>query len=46
MLAFGVLAGPDGVQVIGKRWQDHALLETGRRLESALGGFVPPPLTD
>ncbi|CAL94974.1 amidase [Azoarcus olearius] len=35
---------PVGVQVIGKRWQEHALLETGRRLENALGGFVPPPL--
>lgn len=46
-LPVSVEAGlPVGVQVIGKRWQEHALLETGLRLESVLGGFVPPPLAE
>lgn len=46
-LPVSVEAGlPVGVQVIGKRWQEHALLETGLWLESVLGGFVPPPLAE
>lgn len=34
---------PVGVQIIGKRWREDSLLETGVRLEKLFGGFVPPP---
>jgi len=40
----GVVAGfPVGVQVIGKRWHDEALLENCIQIELATGGFQPPP---
>ena len=44
-LPVGIEAGlPVGVQVVGRRWRDQALLAVAARLESCLGGFIPPPL--
>lgn len=41
----GIEAGlPVGVQLVGRRWGDQALLAIAARLEDCLGGFVPPPL--
>lgn len=34
---------PVGVQLIGKRWQDEALLENCIAIEAATGGFQSPP---
>lgn len=34
---------PFGVQLIGRRWQDDALLHVAAQLEKVLGGFVAPP---
>jgi Asp-tRNA(Asn)/Glu-tRNA(Gln) amidotransferase A subunit family amidase len=34
---------PFGVALIGKRWQDAALLHVTAQLETVLGGFVAPP---
>ncbi|HEX5392972.1 MAG TPA: amidase [Rhodocyclaceae bacterium] len=34
---------PIGLQLVGKRWQEHDLLTIGAQLEPALGGFTPPP---
>jgi amidase len=34
---------PIGVQVIGRRWQEMALLNTGRQLASVTDGFQRPP---
>lgn len=34
---------PFGVQLIGKRWQEDALLQVAAQLEKVLGGFVAPP---
>lgn len=46
VLPGGLIDGlPFGVQLIGKRWQDDALLQLAARLERILGGFVAPPLT-
>jgi len=43
-LPVGVITGlPVGVQVIGKRWRDEALLDSCAVIESATGGFQPPP---
>ncbi|WP_079435882.1 amidase [Zoogloea sp. LCSB751] len=43
-LPLGIEAGlPVGVQVVGRRWQDEALLAVATRLEGVLGGFVSPP---
>lgn len=45
VLPVGIEEGlPVGVQIIGKRWQEEALLQTSARLETVFGGFVPPPL--
>lgn len=35
---------PVGFQWIGKRWHDEALLAACARIESAIGGYVRPPL--
>lgn len=43
-LPVGVINGlPVGVQVIGKRWRDEALLDNCMAIESATGGFQLPP---
>ncbi len=34
---------PIGVQVIGRRWREMALLNTARQIASVTGGFQPPP---
>lgn len=40
----GVINGlPVGVQIVGKRWRDEALLDNCMVIESAIGGFQPPP---
>lgn len=45
VLPTGCIDGlPFGVQLVGKRWQDDALLHVAARLEKTLGGFVAPPL--
>lgn len=44
VLPIGVVAGlPVGIQIIGRRWQEEALLQLAARLESVCGGFMPPP---
>jgi amidase len=35
---------PVGLQLIGKRWCDEALLATGEQIEQMLGGYCRPPL--
>jgi amidase len=35
---------PFGVQLVGRRWQDGALIAVATRIEALLGGFRPPPL--
>jgi amidase len=35
---------PVGLQLIGKRWCDEALLATGEQIEHMLGGYCRPPL--
>lgn len=43
-LPVGVINGlPVGVQVVGKRWRDEALLDSCMAIESAVGGFQSPP---
>jgi amidase len=43
-LPVGVINGlPVGVQVVGKRWDDEALLDCCTAIESAIGGFQSPP---
>ncbi|WP_346286022.1 amidase [Zoogloea sp.] len=45
VLPAGVVDGlPVGVQVVGRRWGEAALLDVAARLEPLLGGFRPPPL--
>lgn len=34
---------PIGIQVVGKRWRDEALLDHCMVIESVTGGFQPPP---
>lgn len=34
---------PTGLQLVGRRWEEHELLAVGAALESILGGFIPPP---
>ncbi|MBS0355206.1 MAG: amidase [Proteobacteria bacterium] len=44
-MPIGIEAGlPVGVQLVGRRWQDEALMMVAARLEGVLGGFVSPPL--
>jgi Asp-tRNA(Asn)/Glu-tRNA(Gln) amidotransferase A subunit family amidase len=35
---------PIGVQVIGRPWEDEAVLAVAERIEEAVGAFRPPPL--
>ena len=35
---------PIGVQVVGRPWEDEAVLAIAARIESASGGFRPPPI--
>jgi Asp-tRNA(Asn)/Glu-tRNA(Gln) amidotransferase A subunit family amidase len=35
---------PIGVQVVGRPWEDEAVLAVAAKIESASGGFRPPPL--
>jgi Asp-tRNA(Asn)/Glu-tRNA(Gln) amidotransferase A subunit family amidase len=35
---------PIGVQVVGRPWEDEAVLAVAAKIESATGGFRPPPL--
>jgi amidase len=43
-LPAGIEAGlPVGLQVVGRRWEDDAVLAVAAELESLLGGFVAPP---
>jgi Asp-tRNA(Asn)/Glu-tRNA(Gln) amidotransferase A subunit family amidase len=35
---------PIGVQVVGRPWEDEAVLAIAARIESAIGGFRPPPI--
>lgn len=45
-LPTGVEGGlPVGVQVVGRRWQEDALLAVAAHIEPAVGGFVAPPLS-
>lgn len=45
-LPTGIEAGlPVGVQIVGRRWQEDALLAVAAHLEPVLGGFVAPPLS-
>ncbi len=45
VLPAGIQDGlPVGLQWIGKRWHDELLLAICRRIESAIGGYVRPPL--
>ena len=37
---------PVGLQFVGKRWQDEALLSCCERVESVTGGFIPPPILE
>src|SRR5207249_4703629 len=34
---------PIGVQVVGRPWQEHVALAAARQIETALGGWQPPP---
>jgi aspartyl-tRNA(Asn)/glutamyl-tRNA(Gln) amidotransferase subunit A len=34
---------PVGVQIVGRPWEEEALLELGVTLETARGGFSAPP---
>jgi amidase len=34
---------PVGVQIIGRRGGDHAILAVAQAIEDGLGGFRPPP---
>ena len=44
VLPAGIESGlPVGLQWIGRRWQDEALLTRCRQVENLLGGFRPPP---
>jgi len=44
VLPIGVVVGlPVGIQIIGRRWQEEALLQLASRLEPLCGGFMPPP---
>lgn len=43
-LPAGIEAGlPVGLQVVGRRWEDDAVLAVAAELEALLGGFVAPP---
>ncbi len=45
VLPAGIVDGlPVGVQVVGRRWAETALLDVAARLEPLLGGFRAPPL--
>src|SRR6204780_1551458 len=35
---------PIGVQVVGRPWEDEAVLAVAAKIEQALGGFRPPPI--
>jgi Asp-tRNA(Asn)/Glu-tRNA(Gln) amidotransferase A subunit family amidase len=35
---------PIGVQVVGRPWEDEAVLAVAAKIESATGGFRPPPI--
>jgi Asp-tRNA(Asn)/Glu-tRNA(Gln) amidotransferase A subunit family amidase len=35
---------PIGIQVIGRPWEDEAVLAVAARIEEATGGFRPPPI--
>ncbi|MGH9726498.1 MAG: amidase family protein, partial [Candidatus Acidiferrales bacterium] len=35
---------PIGVQIIGRPWEDEAVLAVAARIESAYGGFQRPPI--
>lgn len=37
---------PVGFQFVGRRWRDESLLACCAKIESATGGYVPPPLLD
>ena len=43
----GAVAGvPVGLQLVGRRWQDEALLQVGAQVEAALGPWQAPPDPD
>lgn len=47
VLPAGVEDGlPVGLQFVGRRWRDEALLADCSAIEGALGGYAPPPLAD
>jgi len=35
---------PIGVQVVGRPWEDEAVLAVAAKIEQATGGFRPPPI--
>ena len=35
---------PIGVQVVGRPWEDEAVLAVAAKIEDATGGFRPPPV--
>lgn len=44
VLPAGIESGlPVGLQWVGRRWQDEALMARCRQVENLLGGFRPPP---
>ncbi len=46
-LPAGAVAGvPVGLQLVGRRWQDEALLQVGAQVEAALGPWQAPPDPD
>lgn len=46
-LPLGIENGlPVGIQVVGRRWGEEALLAVAAQLEPIFGGFVAPPLGD
>lgn len=46
-LPLGIEDGlPVGIQVVGRRWGEEALLAVAAQLEPIFGGFVAPPLGD
>jgi len=35
---------PIGVQIVGRPWEDEAVLAIAAKIETSAGGFRPPPV--